>query len=163
MSVPVSMKPEQELPRQSRRRFWLLIGGISIVVFIVFAVYVGFAAYSAINTVKQTGSIPERYYLNILGGDYTTAYSFLESNATIAGQPVDQQAFTRLAKAADAQYGTVHGIVLSTESDAAHVTVTVSRGSRSYDVHLVLQQENGTCPPSLSRGRFFQVKSMRSR
>ncbi|SRR5260221_9379461 len=144
MSVPVSMKPEQQLPRQSRRRFWLIVGGVSIVVFIVFAVYVGLAAYSAINNLKQNGSIPERYYLNIIGGDYTTAYSYLDSNATINGQQVDQQAFTRLAKAADAQFGTAHAILLSTESDATHVTVTVSRGSRSYDVHLVLQQENGT-------------------
>ena len=144
MSVPVYMKPEQELPRQSRRRLWLIIGGISIVVFIIFAVYVGFAASSAINAVKQNGSIPERYYLNIVSGDYTTASSYLASNATIDGHPVDQQAFIRLAKAADAQYGTAHAIVLSTESDATHVTVTVSRGSRSYDVHLVLKQENGT-------------------
>ena len=103
MSVPVSMKPEQQLPRQSRRRFWLIVGGVSIVVFIVLSVYVGFAAYSAINAVKQNGSISERYYLNIVGGDYTTAYSYLDSNATIDGQQVDQQAFTRLAKAADAQ------------------------------------------------------------
>jgi len=140
----MSMKPEQQQSRQSRRRFWLLVGGISIVVFIICAVSVGFAASSAFNAVKQHGSIPERYYLNIVGGDYTTASSYLDRNATIDGQPVDQQAFTRLAKAADAQYGAVHGILLSAESDATHVTVTVSRGSRSYDVHLVLQQENGT-------------------
>ncbi len=144
MSVPTYAQPQQEQSRRSRRRFWLLIGGISIVVFIVFAVYVGFAAYSAINTVKQTGSIPERYYLNIMSGDYTTAYSYLDSNATIDGQPVDQQAFLHLAKAADAQNGTVHGITFNIESDATHVTATVSRGSRSYDVHLVLKQENGT-------------------
>jgi hypothetical protein len=144
MSVPTYEQPQQQ-SRQSRRTFWLIVGGVSIVVFIVFVVSEGFAASSAINAVKQTGSIPERYYLNILGGDYSTAYSFLERNATINGQPVvDQQAFTRLAKAADAQYGTVHGIVLSTKSDAAHVRVMVSRGSRSYDARLVLQQENGT-------------------
>lgn len=144
MSIPTYAQPEQQ-SRRSRRKFWFIVGGVSIVVFIIFAVYVGFAAYSAINSIKQTGSIPERYYLNVLGGDYTTAYSYLDSNATINGQPVgDLQSFTRLAKAADARYGTVHGITLSTESDAAHVTVTVSRGSRSYDVHLVLKQENGT-------------------
>jgi hypothetical protein len=87
---------------------------------------------------------PRALLLNIVGGDYTTAYSYLDSNATIDGLPVDQQAFTRLAKAADAQDGTAPGIVLSTENDATHVTMTVSRGSRSYDVHLVLQQEHGT-------------------
>jgi hypothetical protein len=106
--------------------------------------YIWVIASSAINSIKQNGSIPERYYLNIMSGDYTTASSYLDGNATIDGQPVDQQAFIGLAKAADAQNGTVHGITFNIESDATHVTATVSRGSRSYDVHLVLKQENGT-------------------
>lgn len=33
--------------------------------------------------------------------------------------------------------------IRSTESDATHATMRVSRGSRSYDVYLVLKQENG--------------------
>ena len=145
MSVPTYVQPDQQQSRRSRRMFWIIVGGISIVVFIIFAAYVAFAAYSAINNVKQNGSIPERYYLNIISGDYTTAFTYLDKNATIDGQPVaDQQAFIHLAKAADAQYGTAHGITFNIESDATHVTATVSRGSRTYDVHLVLKQENGT-------------------
>jgi hypothetical protein len=108
------------------------------------AALVWVAASSALNSLKQNGSIPERYYLNIMSGDYTTASTYLDSNATIDGKPVgNQQAFIRLAKAADAQYGTVHGITFNVGSDATHVTATVSRGSRTYDVHLVLKQENG--------------------
>jgi flagellar basal body-associated protein FliL len=144
MSVPTYAQPGQQ-SRRSRRTLWIIIGSVLAIALIGLGITVWLAVSSAINSVKQNGSIPERYYLNILGGDYTTAYSYLDSNATIAGQPVtDQQTFTRLARAADAQYGTVHGITFSTESDATHVTVTVSRGSRSYDVHLVLRQENGT-------------------
>lgn len=144
MSVPTYTQIERNQPRQSRRMFWVIIGGATLLVLFAFAAYVGFSAYSAINAVKQNGSIPERYYINILSGDYTTAYSYMDSNATINGQSVgDQQAFIRLAKAADTRYGTVHGISFSTESDTTHVTVTVSRGSTNYDVHLVLKQENG--------------------
>ena len=145
MSVPVYLKPEQQQPRRSRRTFWIIVGTLVAIALIGLTAIVWVVASSELNSIKHTGSIPERYYLNIMSGDYTTASSYLDSNFTINCQPVgDQQAFTRLAKAADAHYGTVHGITLSTESDAAHVTVTVSRGSRSYDVHLVLQQENGT-------------------
>ena len=141
MSVPTYAQAQQ----QSRRRFWLIVGGLIAIAVIGLAIVVGIAAYSAVNSLKQNGPIAARYYLNIMGGDYATAYSYLDSNATINGQPVgDQQAFIRLAKAADAQHGTVHGVVLNTENDGTNVTVTLDRGSRSYDVDLVLRQENGT-------------------
>ncbi|HEX6477765.1 MAG TPA: hypothetical protein VF043_02890 [Ktedonobacteraceae bacterium] len=143
MSVPTFTQSDQQL-RRSRRTLWIVVGTISAIALIGFAAIVWVVASSELNSIKPNGSISERFYLNIMSGDYTTAYSYLDSNATINGQPVDQQVFIRLARAADAQYGTVHGITFSTESDATHVTVTVSRGSRSYDVHLVLKQENGT-------------------
>jgi flagellar basal body-associated protein FliL len=144
MSVPTFTQPDQQQPRRSRRTLWIMVGTLVALALIGITTIVWLRASSELNSVKQNGSIPERYYLNIMSGDYTTAYSFLESNATIAGEPVDQQAFIRLAKSADARYGTVHGITFSTESDAAQVTVTASRGSRNYNVHLVLKQENGT-------------------
>lgn len=144
MSVPAYTQPEQQQSRRSRRVLWIIVGTVCAIALIGLAAIVWIAASSALNSIKQTGSIPERYYLNIMSGDYTTAYTYLDSNATIDGQPVDQQAFTRLAKAADAQYGSVRGITFNVESNATNVTVTVSRGSRSYDVHLVLKQENGT-------------------
>ena len=141
MSVPTFT---QQQSRRSRRTFWIMVGTIVALALIGFTAIVWVRASSELNSIKQTGSTSERYYLNIMSGDYTTAYSYLDTTATVAGQPVDQQAFTRLAKSADAHYGTVHGITFSTESDAAQVTVTVSRGSRNYDVHLLLKQENGT-------------------
>lgn len=148
MSAPTFTQPDQQQPRWSRRTLWIMVGTLVALALIGITAIVwlrGSSEFSSeLNSVKQNGSISERYYLNIMSGDYTTAYSFLESNATIAGEPVDQQAFMRLAKSADARYGNVHGITFSTESDAAQVTVTVSRGSRNYNVHLVLKQENGT-------------------
>ena len=104
--------------------------------------FVGVTASSAINPSKQKEAVAARYYLTIESGDYATASSFLDRNATIDGQPVDQQSFIRLAKAADAQYGTVYGMVLSTQSDGTHVAVDRAILS-CYDVHLVLKQEHG--------------------
>lgn len=145
MSVPTYAEPQQQRPRRPRRTLYILVGTLTAIALIGLIAYVWVAFSSELNSIKQNGSIPERYYLNIMSGDYTTAYSYLDSSATIDGQPVgDQQTFTRLAKAADTQFGTVHGITFSTESDATYVTATVSRGSRSNDVHLVLKQENGT-------------------
>jgi hypothetical protein len=142
MSIPTYAQPQQS--RRSRRALYILAGVAAAIVLAGLVVYVVITVSSTLNALKQNGSIPERYYLNIMSGDYTTASTYLDSNATIDGKPVDQQAFIRLAKAADTQFGTVHGITFSIESDATNVTVTVSRGSRTYDVHLVLQQENGT-------------------
>src|ERR1700751_3720512 len=130
MSVPAYTQPEQQQQRRSRRTFWIIVGTISAIALIGFAAVVWVAASSALNSIKQTGSIPQRYYLNIMSGDYTTAYPYLDGNATIDGQPVgDQQAFTRLVRAADAQHGTVRGITFNVESDTTNVTVTVSRAS----------------------------------
>lgn len=142
MSVPTYAEPQQQ-SRRSRRMLYILVGVVAALVLIGFGAYVWVTVASTLNDLKQNGSIPERYYLNIMSGDYTTASIYLDSNATIDGQPVNQQAFIRLAKAADARYGTVHGITFNIESDATNVTATVSRGSRTYDVHLVLRQENG--------------------
>ena len=151
MSVPVSTQPQPQ-SGQSRRKFWFIVGGLIAIVVIAFAVIVGVIASREIHALKQNGPIPERYYLNIMSGDYAQAYTYLESNATINGQPLNQQAFLRLAKAADAQYGTVHGVVFSQETDGPHITATVSRGSRSYDVHLALKQENGVWKISTADG-----------
>jgi hypothetical protein len=144
MSMPTYDQPQQQ-SRRSRRMLYILVGAIAALILIGFGAFVWVTVSSALNSLKQNGSIPERYYLNIMSGDYTRASTYLDSNATIDGQPVgNQQAFIRLAKAADAQNGTVHGVTFNIDSDATNVTVTVSRGSRSYDVHLVLKQENGT-------------------
>ncbi len=143
MSLPTYAEPQKQ-SRRSRRMFWIIVGAVSAIALIALGFYIWVVLTTTLNSIKQNGSIPERYYLNMMSGDYSTAYTYLDSSATIDGQQVDQQAFTRLAKAADAQYGTVRGITFSTESDATHVTVSVNRGSRNYDVHLILKQESGT-------------------
>ena len=142
MSVPTYTQPEQEQSRRSRRTFWIIVATLSAIALIGLTAFVGVTASSAINPLKQKEVVAARYYLTIESGDYATAYSFLDRNATIDGQPVDQQSFIRLAEAADAHYGTVYGMVLSTQSDGTHVAVDRAILS-CYDLHLVLKQENG--------------------
>src|SRR5579863_1595160 len=98
MSIPTYAQPQQQ-SRRSRRALYILGGVASALVLIGLVVYVIILVSSTLNSLKQTGSIPERYYLNIMSGDYTTASTYLNRNATIDGQSVDQQAFIRLAKA----------------------------------------------------------------
>lgn len=142
MSVPTYTQPEQEESRRPRRTFWIIVT-LSAIALIGLTAFVGVTASSAINPSKQQEAVAARYYLNIESGDYASASSSLDRNATIDGQPVDQQSFIRLAEAADAQYGTVYGMVLSTQSDGTHIAVDRAILS-CYDVHLVLKQEHST-------------------
>lgn len=67
---------------------------------------------------------------------------------TIAGRSVpapDQQSFVTAAQAVDASIGPVSNFsVRPNSSDTSHLTVTVTRGSQTYDVHLTLAQLGGS-------------------
>jgi hypothetical protein len=148
MSAPTYIQPPdaEQQRKRSRRTLWIILGvvGASIVIgSITFSLLVATGVITALNTLKHTGPTPVRYYLNIVEQDYAQAYTNLDSSATINGQPVDQQAFTTLVNAADAQKGKVTGFIIKDGSDPSHVTLTVYRGGQSYDVHLVLKLENG--------------------
>ena len=143
MSVPTDAQPEQQQSRRSRRTFWISVGTLCAMTLIGLTAFVGVTASAASNPLKQKGAVAARYYLTIESGDYATAYSFLDRDATIDGQPVDEQAFLRLAKSADAKYGTVYRMVPYTQGDGTHVTVYRAI-LPCYDVHLVLKQENST-------------------
>ena len=68
----------------------------------------------------------------------------LDSQATINGQQVDQQSFTALATSADTHYGKVSGYSIDSAlqgNDPSHMTITVHRGNRNYQIHLQLKLE----------------------
>jgi hypothetical protein len=141
MSLPAyTLAPEPQQKMRSRRSFWIMVA----VAVVILAGLVGIGVYADLKILKENGTIPERYYVSILERDYATAYSFLDSQATIGGQPVgDQQAFIRMATAEDALDGTVRGVGdPSTSADQTRVTINVHRASRTYDVHLVLKLES---------------------
>lgn len=90
------------------------------------------------------------YYRAIEQQDYTKAYTYLDSNATLTvnGQsvPVTQQdEFTTEATIVDSTSGPVSYFRANINgNDYARVDVTVTRNGPSYLVHLQLQQVGNT-------------------
>ncbi len=112
---------------------------------ILFATGVGFFA----KTVAAPALAVNQYYGAVQKQDYNTAYSYIDQNLTASnGQPLTQQVYTVAAQALDGVKGKVSSFSvgnISVTNNTASVTVTVTRGSTAaYDVHLQLQQVNGS-------------------
>ena len=91
----------------------------------------------------------DQYYTAVKNQDYNTAYSYISPNTTTStGKTLTQQLYTVAAQGLDTLKGKVTNFSVgsvSTSNNVASVTVSVTRGSDSpYDVHLQLQQVNGS-------------------
>ncbi len=143
--------PPQQLKR-SRRGLWIvlgIIGGLIVlscaVCGILFVAGVGFFA----KTVAAPALVANQYYSAVEKQDYTTAYSYLNTNLIAQNnQPLTQELYTTAAQTLDTAKGTVSNYSvgnISVNNNTASVTVSVTRGSTpAYDVQLQLQQVNGT-------------------
>jgi hypothetical protein len=94
------------------------------------------------NTVNQ-------YYNAVERQDYNTAFSYIDQNLTASnGQPLTQQVYTLAAQGLDTLKGKVTNFTvknITTNNTTTNVIVTVTRANApAYDVHLELQQVNGT-------------------
>lgn len=112
---------------------------------ILFVAGVGFFA----KTVAAPALVVNQYYSAVQKQDYNTAYSYIDQNLTASnGQPLTQQVYTVAAQALDEVKGKVSnfsvGGNISVNNNTASVTVSVTRGGTAYDVHLQLQQVNGS-------------------
>ncbi len=151
MSVPTfTQSPNYSpQPRKSRPLLWIVLG--STIGVLLFAALVAGSAFFALRTFFQQTDQPvpvaASYGLALMRQDYTSAYADLDSQATISGQQVDQQSFTALATSADTHYGKVSGWNIDPAlqgNDPSHLTITVHRGDRNYQVHLQLKLEGST-------------------
>jgi hypothetical protein len=143
--------PPQQFKR-SRRGLWIvlgIIGGLIVlscaVCGILFVAGVGFFA----KTVAAPALVANQYYSAVEKQDYTTAYSYLNTNLIAQNnQPLTQELYTTAARTLDTAKGTVSNYSvgnISVNNNTASVTVSVTRGSTpAYDVQLQLQQVNGT-------------------
>ena len=143
--------PPQQLKR-SRRGLWIvlgIIGGLIVlscaVCGILFVAGVGFFA----KTVAAPALVANQYYSAVEKQDYSTAYSYLNTNLIAQNnQPLTQELYTTAARTLDTAKGTVSNYSvgnISVNNNTASVTVSVTRGSTpAYDVQLQLQQVNGT-------------------
>jgi len=90
-----------------------------------------------------------QYYNAVEKQDYSTAYSYLSTNLIAQNnQPLTQELYMTAAQTLDTAKGKVSNYSVgsvSVTNNIASVTVTVTRGSTpAYDVHLQLQQVNGS-------------------
>jgi hypothetical protein len=153
--VPGYMPPQQ--PRQSRRALWIVLGifGGLIVLScalcgILFAMGAGPIA-SIVGSIAGPTNVVNQYYNAIQRQDYTTAYSYLDTNLIATnGQALTVELYTTGAQALDLAKGKVSSfsignISLTNNNNTATVTVSVTRGSSTpYTVQLQLQKVNGT-------------------
>ena len=140
--------PPQQPQKKSLRWLWItlgIIGGIVVLGCIGCAVTaalgVGFFA-------KQIGPtvVADEYYTALKNQDYAKAYTYWDTNSvtSVQGQQVTEQTFAALAQAVDTTKGSITSFSAVPDSnDPSLVTVTVTRGSTTYDVQLQLRQVNG--------------------
>ena len=83
------------------------------------------------------------FYKALEAQNYTLAYSYLASAATLDGQKLTQQTFTQLAQARDNHFGPVTSFdLLISSSDHTQVIMTNSRkAGLRYHAHLQVKQE----------------------
>ena len=148
--VPDYMPPQQQ--RKSRRGLWIalgIIGGVLLlscaICAIASALGIGFFA----KTVAGPAITADQYYTAVKNQDYNTAFTYISTNMTTTnGQNLTQELYTTAAKGLDTVKGQVTNFSVGTPSinnNVANVTVSVTRGSAApYDVHLQLQQVNGS-------------------
>lgn len=148
--VPGYAPPQQ--PRRSRRGLWIALAIIAGVIVLGCAVCgilsfagIGFFAKSVVGPAVTAN----QYYSAVEKQDYNTAYSYISTNLTASnGQTLTQQIYGTAAQALDTVKGKVTNFSVgnvSTNNNVATVTVSVTRGSAApYDVHLQLQQVNGS-------------------
>jgi hypothetical protein len=143
------MPPQQ--PQKSRRGLWIalaIIAGVIVlgcaVCGIFFVAGIGFFAKS----VALPAITVNQYYSAVEKQDYNTAFSYISTNLTTNGQNLTQELYTTTAQTLDAAKGKVTNFSVgnvSTTNNVASVTVSVTRGNAApYDVHLQLQQVNGS-------------------
>jgi hypothetical protein len=126
-----------------------IIGGLIVlscaVCGILFVTGVGFFA----KTVAAPALVANQYYSAVEKQDYNTAFSYISTNLTASnGQALTQELYTTAGQALDKVKGNVTSFsvgVPSVTNNTASMTVTVTRASTpAYDVHLQLQQVNGS-------------------
>jgi hypothetical protein len=142
--------PQQ--PKKSLRWLWItlgIVGGILVLACAGCGIFTYFAGKAAVNLAGPAFTVGE-YYQFVKQQDYAQAYALLDRNATIsiAGRSLpapDEQSFATAAQTVDTSLAPVSNFsVQPNGSDTSHLTVRVTRGSQTYDVHLTLTQVGGS-------------------
>lgn len=138
---PPYMPPPPQ--KRSLKWLWITLGIIGGLVVLSCAGCFLFGTFG-LNAVKQVAGpafVTGEYYQYIKMQQYDKAYALLDSNATLtvagASVPTNQSSYMQAAQLVDQKLGTVSNFTVQPSgNDLSHLTVTVTRGSQSYDVHL---------------------------
>lgn len=90
-------------------------------------------------------SVIVSFYQALEMKDYSHAYSYMDSNATLTGHKITEAIFTQVALATDSTSGPINNFTFIANPTAhTQITTTVTRTTNSrYHAHLQFQQENG--------------------
>lgn len=131
----------QTQTRHSHTGLWasitIIAGAVIFSAIVIIAIFIG------LNKVKDSGPTPARFYLALQGQNYALAYAYLDGQAKVNNQPVNQQTFIEQMAQADATTGAISGFSYEDKQDNSNVTVKVTRANRTYDVHFQLKQVDG--------------------
>lgn len=139
---PFVAQPPQQ--KRSLKWLWITLSGLgSLIVLSCIACFlVGGLSFNAIRQAVGPAFVTGEYYQYVQSQQYDKAYALFASNATITVQgaaiPNNHDAYVQAAQLLDQKLGPVSGIKVAQidSTDLSHITVTVSRGSQAYDVHL---------------------------
>ena len=136
-------------PKKSRRRLWITLGIILGVLLLIVVGAIGAIVVFVNNSPAKT--VVQQYYDAVKSQNYDQAYSHLDiQTLTLNGQ--EQQAtqtlYTQVAQLIDQQNGKVTdynitGVELSSSTslgNTATITVNVTRGGKTQEVHVQLRQ-----------------------
>ena len=130
----------------SRRWLWILIGVVCVLIIGAFLV----ARY--LTTLAGPVVTADNYYQAVLQKNYTLAYSYLASNATLTSQnqkvPIGpQKDYTTSARLLDSNIGPVTKYTVATTNDTTLLIINVTRIKNArpvqYSVHFTMIQVDG--------------------
>jgi|SRR5579859_376853 len=140
--------------KKSLRWLWItlgIVGGLVVLSCVGCSILWASVIGPSFNKGFQSSLVANNYYQAIKNQNYALAYTYLDTtNVSVQNQQVTQDLFTTLAQAADTTKGPVTAykyVTLTTDNsdpNSATVTMSVTRGGQTYDVHLKLHQVGGT-------------------
>jgi len=144
--IPYSGPATTPQRKKSRRWLWITL----VVVFVLIAGGITVGVLSITNSPAKAAV--QNYYNAVEAQNYATAYSYLAiQTLTFNGQQqaASQGLYTQVAQAVDQANGkvtayTITGVELSSSTstgNTATITATVTRGGKTQEVHVQLQQQ----------------------
>lgn len=152
---PPQLSPALPPPQQHRRRWPRILTVAGIIGGVLTLGVIAVLVFTFVSTsTSESGAVKatQAYYDAMKAQNYTQAFTYLYPNRTIQETGVEihvtEPVFVALAQNIDKSDGKVLSYSITSSevnptdtADVADVTVSVTRSSGSYDVHLQLQQE----------------------